>query len=129
MNELHALLHDPWCPKCGPTKWHITGPDPNCMCDKDVRLSLAERMPEVVPPGLDLGSECAVDCFIGRAVEVLAAYMPNPYPLEVTKWNKTEHGWTIELIDDSFDGPTFPAALAAALYSLADKRDAAKETT
>ena len=103
MTDLHALLYEqPWCTQC-----HFDHSEKKYgICPGELKPPIAERMPEIVPPGLDLGSECGVDCFIGRSMKILTGGKPSFY------------------IHASCD----PTRMAVALHRLADERDAAKET-
>ena len=148
MADLRELLYEPWCPKCGPTKWHITGPDPNCMCDKDVCPPLATRMPEAVPSGLSdeaahgwmikrttdgciaalITDDQAELMFIGNGV-LLIGKCGWVLDYDVDGWSV--FGWGVDEDKSQSGGrhKTPIAALAAALHRLADERDAEKETT
>ena len=136
MTDLHSLLHDPWCPRCGQaTGWHDPGKPYTrieCKCG-GVKMPLATRMPEAVPAGLGwsekirvwlwytsiINDDAAELLFVGNAVD---QYHAVTFALHGEKWSCI-------VLGHYGSGDSKVAALTAALHHLCDERDEAKEKT
>ena len=127
MTDLHALLHEPWCSKCGaPQRTDCMG------CD--IRPPLATHMPEAVPARLEWS-------YVGRCWRLLVVTGEHDYLATITDEQaetqfigtvaKNFPATAVHVLVHYAQGevPNLPDALTAALHRLADERDAAKETT